>query len=69
MNILYIQIFHTFDRPVYGNFSKYKLESSPVNPFLCPSKILAALTVATDIPSPKNIMTFLAMETSGIFDS
>lgn len=44
----------TFDKPKCGNFSNDKLFSSP------PIYMRAAATVANDMPSPRNIITFFA---------
>lgn len=54
-------IINTLDNPVYGKVSKLSCASSPIPPYIWPNSILAAVTVVTDIPSPKNRITFLAM--------
>lgn len=50
----------TFEKPVQGNRSKLRMDSSPEQPFSWPEYILAAVTVGTDMPSPRKKITFLA---------
>ena len=57
----------TLDRPTFGKVSKDSLSSSPVLLFNCPLRILAAVTVDTPIPSPRNKITFLATAILGLF--
>lgn len=44
-----------------GNLSQDRKFSSPVSFLSCPSRILAAVTVLIPIPSPMNMITFLAV--------
>ena len=50
----------TFDKATWENSSHEIFSSSPVLPFFCPLRILAAVIVVISIPSPTKRMTFLA---------
>ena len=50
----------TFERPVKGNLSQDSSCSSPFIPSCCPAHIRPPVAVDTPIPSPRNMMTFLA---------
>ena len=48
-------------RPDHGNISQLKTFSSPDFPFICPSRMRAAVVVVIPIPSPRNRIAFLAV--------